>query len=132
MTNSPSANASSFKTTAAPSNCTKVTEEKMREEAVTIYLHYTKVVLPELAQSEGEIRAWPIKNDHCFQRVVLDTVCQKAWYEVIPSPAYKNLSLTQALAAKTLCERIAGNLECVKTLNNKSKAWRKKQASFAF
>jgi hypothetical protein len=75
---------------------------------------------------------WPIHNDHCFQRVVLDTICHAAWYDVIPSPAYKNLSLEQARAANALCEKIANHQVCLTTLNNRSKAWRNKQAKFDF
>lgn len=36
------------------------------------YLALTRDVLPGLASREG--CDWPIREDHCFQRVVLDTI----------------------------------------------------------
>ncbi|WP_269519078.1 hypothetical protein [Alteromonas sp. BMJM2] len=116
------------------------TEDSERSMAIESYLEYTKTILPAMAtslvsqsiNSANQLVTWPIQNDHCFQRVVLDTICQAAWYDVIPSPAYKNLSLEQARAAKALCEKIANNQVCLTTLNNKSKTWRNKQATFDF
>ena len=37
------------------------------------YLHLTRTVMPALAQTSK--RNWPVWNDHCFQRIVLDTIC---------------------------------------------------------
>jgi hypothetical protein len=116
------------------------TESSERTMAIESYLEYTKTILPTMAKSLGrqsiksanQLVTWPIHNDHCFQRVVLDTICQAPWYDVIPSPAYKNLSLEQARAARALCEKIANSQVCLTTLNNKSKAWRNKQAKFDF
>ncbi|WP_420933526.1 hypothetical protein ACOJR9_13880 [Alteromonas sp. A081] len=115
----------------------KNTEDSERSVAIRAYLEYTKTILPTMAtslgrQSANQLVTWPIHNDHCFQRVVLDTICQAPWYDVIPSPAYKNLSLEQARAAKALCKKIANNQVCLTTLNNRSKAWRNKQAKFDF
>ena len=77
------------------------TESSERTMAIESYLEYTKTILPTMAKSLGrqsiksanQLVTWPIHNDHCFQRVVLDTICQAPWYDVIPSPAYKNLPL---------------------------------------
>ncbi|OUX89887.1 hypothetical protein [Alteromonas sp.] len=107
-------------------------ENSERAMAIASYLEFTKILLPTMAKAANKLNTWPIQNDHCFQRVVLDTICQAPWYDVIPSPAYKNLSLEQARAAKALCEKIANNQVCLTTLNNKSKAWRNKQAKFDF
>ena len=41
------------------------------------YLHLTRVVLPELAHRPGT--NWPVVNDHCFQRIVLDTISGGVW-----------------------------------------------------
>ena len=92
------------------------------------YLHLTQTVLPDIARKKN----WPIHNDHCFQRVVLDTVCQCSWYEKIPSPAYKHLSYQQALAAVNLCEQIMNNDVNLTALNAASKRYRRKQQSFDF
>jgi hypothetical protein len=107
-------------------------ENYERAMAIASYLEFTTTLLPTMAKAANKLNTWPIHNDHCFQRVVLDTICQAPWYDVIPSPAYKNLSLEQARAATALCEKIANKQVCLATLNNKSKAWRNKQAKFDF
>jgi hypothetical protein len=92
------------------------------------YLHLTQTVLPDISHK----RNWPIHNDHCFQRVVLDTVCQCCWYEKIPTPAYQHLTYQQALAAVKLCEQIKNNEVNLNVLNDTSKRYRRKQQSFDF
>lgn len=45
---------------------------------------------------------WPVRLDHCFARVILDHVHGRPWREVLPSPAYRNMSedaLRSAVAA---------------------------------
>jgi hypothetical protein len=92
------------------------------------YIHLTQTVLPDISHK----RNWPIHNDHCFQRVVLDTVCQCCWYEKIPTPAYQHLTYQQALAAVKLCEQIKNNEVNLNVLNDTSKRYRRKQQSFNF
>jgi hypothetical protein len=88
------------------------------------YLHLTRQVMPTLAQSNG--RHWPVRNDHCFQRIVLDTVCGGIWHDHIARPAYKHLNRAQARRAVELCEQIiAGHVDLV-ALNRQSLAWRNK------
>lgn len=65
-------------------------------------------------------------------RVILDNVCGCAWYDVIPSPAYQNLSEKYAIAAAQLAERIACERVSLHTLNERSKHWRKKQHRLDF
>lgn len=92
---------------------------------VELYLHLTRTVMPELAQTSK--RAWPVRNDHCFQRIVLDTISGGVWYEHITRPAYKNLSLTQVMLAVELCHQIIeGNVD-LGELNRQSLVWRGKK-----
>ena len=95
------------------------------DNPVARYVHMTRKVMPKLAL--GEKRHWPVQNDHCFQRIVLDTVCEGVWYDHIARPAYKHLSQTQALAAVQLCEQIIADQIDLSVLNQKSLAWRGKQ-----
>ncbi len=44
--------------------------------------------MPLVAQD----RAWPVRFDHCFQRILLDNVSGRPWREVIAPPAYRNAS----------------------------------------
>ena len=95
-----------------------------RRNLVEAYLHLTKKVLPSLAQSGGQ--DWPISEDHCFQRIVLDTICGGVWYAHLDRPAYKNLTHEQAQRAVDLCREIAAGRADLQQLNNQSLIWRGK------
>jgi hypothetical protein len=91
---------------------------------VEAYLHLTRTVMPRLAQTAKP--HWKVRNDHCFQRIVLDTVCGGVWYDHIARPAYKHLSGPQAQAAVQLCDRIIAEQADLNVLNLQSLAWRQK------
>lgn len=80
--------------------------------------------MPTLAR-DGTKR-WPVVNDHCFQRIVLDAVCGGVWYDHVPRPAYKNLTVGQARAAVAICEAILDGSEDLTKLNRQSLLWRSK------
>ena len=88
------------------------------------YLHLTRTVMPALAQTSK--RHWPVRNDHCFQRIVLDTICGGVGYDHIARPAYKHLSQAQATLAVQLCQQIIEDMADLKALNQQSLAWRGK------
>lgn len=93
-----------------------------RDSLIERYLHLTKVVMPGMAATTD----WPVVNDHCFQRIVLDNICGDVWYKVIDRPAYRNLTSEQAARAVALCEQIiAGNAD-LSDLNRHSLTWRGK------
>lgn len=58
------------------------------------YMRLTKIIMPTLAHNTK--RHWPVRNDHCFQRIVLDTICGGVWYDHIARPAYRHLNADQA------------------------------------
>ena len=91
---------------------------------VARYLHLTRTVIPALAQTSK--RHWPVRRDHCFQRIVLDTICGGVWYDHIARPAYRHLSPAQAMRAVRLCEQIIADTADLKALNQQSLAWRGK------
>ena len=95
-----------------------------RWNLVEAYLHLTKQVLPALAQSDGQ--DWPVREDHCFQRIILDTICGGVWYAHLDRPAYKNLTHDQAQRAVDLCHEIAEGRADLQQLNNQSLIWRGK------
>tara|TARA_B100000886_G_C20252808_1_gene419557 strand:+ start:60 stop:278 length:219 start_codon:yes stop_codon:yes gene_type:complete len=64
---------------------------------------------------------------HCFQRIVLDTICGGVWYEYLSRPAYKHLSEDQALRAVALCAAIIDGKLGLRKLNRQSLIWRKKR-----
>ena len=90
------------------------------------YMKLTKTVLPSMARS-GE-RDWPVREDHCFQRIVLDTICGGVWHEHLDRPAYKHLTNEQAQRAIELCRDIMEGRVDLEQLNQQSLIWRGKGA----
>lgn len=97
--------------------------EKTRD-LIVAYMRLTKEVLPLLAS--GDKRNWPVREDHCFQRIVLDTICGGVWHEHLDRPAYKHLTNGQAQLAVELCQAIAEGRADLKQLNQQSLIWRGK------
>ena len=79
--------------------------ESQIKNIVKRYIKLTKQVLPMMA-SDKKLQ-WPVKYDHCFQRIVLDNICSGCWYDHLKRPAYKHLSNSQALKAIKLCEDLS-------------------------
>lgn len=102
-----------------------------QSELLAAYLHLTQDTLPYMATCSHT--HWPVTADHCFQRIVLDTLFQGPWYDFIPSPAYRHLTQDTLKRAIALChDIIEENVDLVK-LNQKSIQWRKqKQLTLPF
>ena len=89
------------------------------------YLDLTNRVLPELAQQ----RRFPVRLNHCFQRIVLDNLFNNCWYNVLSrsTPAYKQLSEEQLERAIALAEAIIHEPDdYLDRLNQDSLRWRGK------
>ena len=78
--------------------------------------------LPQAARREG----WPIREDHCFGRVVLDNVFGDAWYDHVDGrPAYEHLSPAELTVAVDLADRmLKAGRPTVEALNRNSLRWR--------
>ena len=100
-------------------------DEKGMQELINSYLNLTKNVLPTLAKDSSS-QTWPVVEDHCFQRIILDTICGGVWYEFIDRPAYKHLTMEQVIAAVQLCEAIIDGRSNIQELNQQSLIWRRK------
>ena len=85
------------------------------------WLDLTRRVLPGLATERG----WPIRNDHCFQRVLLDAVCGGVWYDtIVARPAYRSMDAAMLGRAVDLADAmVAGTADLVE-LNARSLGWR--------
>ena len=94
------------------------------EELIERYRHLTGTVMPAMAKSRGTL--WPVRNDHCFQRIILDTICGGVWYDHVARPAYRHLTLEQARRAVQLCEDVLSGAADLAALNRQSLAWRGK------
>ena len=97
---------------------------KEPQDIIQVYMHLTKEVLPSLAKKKS--LDWPVYEDHCFQRIVLDTICGGVWYEHLKRPAYKHLKNKQAKLAIELCEDIINGKANLHQLNQQSLIWRGK------
>ena len=100
-------------------------EKEEKGTLVANYMRLTKEVLPWLAKSD--LRDWPVSEDHCFQRIVLDHVCGGVWYEHLDRPAYKHLTDDQARTAVELCQNIIEGRANLIQMNQQSLIWRGKQ-----
>lgn len=60
---------------------------------------------------------WPIRHDHGFARVILDTVCARPWREVIPAPAWRRMDPATLSAAVALAESILTSRADLASLN---------------
>ena len=88
------------------------------------WLQLTRATLPGLSAS----RNWPVREDHCFQRILLDAVCGGVWYDHVNGrPAYRRIALDRLAAAVALGERIAAGEEDLRSLNARSLAWRRER-----
>ncbi|WP_242050577.1 hypothetical protein [Oculatella sp. FACHB-28] len=90
------------------------------------YLELANHVLPNLATS----RHFPVRENHCFQRIILDNLFGRCWYEVLErkrEPAYKQLSEAQLEEAIALANCIISQPDSyLRSLNQNSLNWRQK------
>ena len=86
------------------------------------WLHLTRIVLPGLAASRG----WPVRADHCFQRILLDAACGGCWYDHIGGrPAYAHVDPALLARAVALAEEAAAGTADLTALNRRSLGWRR-------
>jgi hypothetical protein len=99
---------------------------KRRRTLERDWLDLTRKRMPETARSRG----WPIRQDHCFQRVLLDNACGGVWYDhVLGRHAYACASrdiLERALALGKAA--LAGEAD-MDELNRRSLDWRKARST---
>jgi len=87
------------------------------------WLQLTRVRLPALAPE----RDWPVRHDHCFQRILLDHACGARWYDsIVGRPAYRAADEAILRRAVQLGEQVAEGAADLHGLNRQSLAWRGK------
>lgn len=85
------------------------------------WLALTRETLPALAPTRG----WPVRADHCFQRILLDNALNGRWYDhVAGRPAYRHLDDAALARAVALGEAAAAGEADLALLNRRSLAWR--------
>ena len=87
------------------------------------WLDLTRNTLPALAAERG----FPVRADHCFQRIFLDAACEGRWTDhVAGRPAYRCIGDAGLARAIALAEAVvAGDID-LHALNRKSLEWRGK------
>ena len=94
-----------------------------RVELEARWLHLTRTALPAVAVERG----WPVRLDHCFQRILLDAACGGRWYDHIPGrPAYRACDLALLARAVALGEAVLAGEGDLIDLNLRSLEWRGK------
>lgn len=86
-------------------------------------MELTRRLLPDMAVT----RRWPIRLDHCFQRVFLDHAFGGRWTDHHPArPAYRTIDTDRLRAAVDLADRVLGGDADLPALNACSLGWRGK------
>jgi hypothetical protein len=84
------------------------------------YLRLTTERLPAQADE-----TWPVTEDHCFQRIVLDALFEDVWYgHVDGRPAYDHLTADQLREAIATAESMLDDPDRVAELNGRSLRYR--------
>lgn len=101
-----------------------MTDDPARTALEAAWLTLTRKTLPEFAPARG----WPVRADHCFQRILLDNATGGCWYDHIADrPAYRHASDRVLAAAIALGNAAIAGSEDLATLNRRSLAWRGKR-----
>ena len=87
---------------------------------------YDRLVHERLPAAAREAGNWPIQDDHCFGRVVLDNTVGDEWYDHVDGrPAYRHLSRADLETAVGIAEEmLAAGRPRVEALNENSLRWR--------
>jgi hypothetical protein len=84
------------------------------------YLRLTGEELPDQATE-----AWPVQADHCFQRIVLDTLYGDVWYDHVEGrPAVQHLTADELREAIDIAESMRSDPTRVRELNDRSLEYR--------
>jgi len=82
--------------------------------------------MPQVAREQN----WPVRYNHCFQRIILDTLFADCWYNHLDRasrvPAYKQLTSPELQRAMRIAQQMIHSPATVKELNGNSLAYRNK------
>ena len=85
------------------------------------WLDLTKRALPAAAGDR-----WPVRLDHCFQRILLDDATGGVWYDAIAGrPAYSHAPRDVLERAVATGEAVLAGRADLGALNDRSLAWRR-------
>lgn len=102
-----------------------MTADLARAALEAAWLTLTRETLPALAAG----RRWPVRADHCFQRILLDNAVEGCWYDHIAArPAYAHAPDAMLARAVALGRAAAAGEVELGDLNRRSLAWRGKRS----
>ena len=94
-----------------------------RDDLERRWLRLTREDMPSLAPT----RQWPVRFDHCFQRILLDNAFQGRWYDHVGKrPAYRHAPHDALERAVNLGEAVVEGEVDLDELNRRSLQWRGK------
>lgn len=96
--------------------------DALPETLIAHWFRLTREVMPALAAQRG----WPVRLDHCFQRILLDNAVGGPWRSQIAAPAWRNADAAQLTTAIALGEAAVAGKADLAALNRRSLAWRGK------
>ncbi|MFH6786017.1 MULTISPECIES: GNAT family N-acetyltransferase [Methylobacterium] len=80
--------------------------------------------LPEAAARHPD---WPVSQNHCFARILLDNACGGPWRESVAPPAWANMPPERLALAVSLGEAVLAGRQDLALLNHRSLLWRRKR-----
>ena len=99
-----------------------MTDAEARRAREARWLDLTRRELPGAARPD-----WPVRFDHCFQRILLDHATGGRWYDAIRGrPAYAHAPDAVLDRAIRLGEDVLAGRADLRALNRRSLEWRGK------
>ncbi|MEO1282788.1 MAG: hypothetical protein AAFV69_13745, partial [Pseudomonadota bacterium] len=80
---------------------------------------WRRLVDDELPRA-SKTRRWPVSQDHCFARILLDHACGRPWREAIEPPAWRNAREETMIAALRAGESVLAGEADLHELNHQS------------
>ena len=96
------------------------------ETATAVRVRWRELVGKRLPRAAATRPDWPVKEDHCFARILLDNACGRPWREVIQSPAWREAPPDLLREACTMGEAVLDGAANLGALNRRSLAVRGK------
>ena len=93
-----------------------------RDDLEARWFELTRERMPAMAAGRG----WPVRFDHCFQRICLDNAVGAKWRDVIDAPAYRNAPDEVLARAVSLAEDVIAGSRDLAELNAASLDFRGK------
>jgi hypothetical protein len=98
----------------------------LADAAETLRSRWRELVGHRLPHAAASRPHWPVTQDHCFARILLDNACGRPWREVVPAPAWREASPELLRHACSLGEAVLDDKADLAALNRRSLALRGK------